>query len=376
MKITAHQFIGLLFLLFPIFLFAQEGRQNQHSKIEHTNLLLVEGGSFNMGQGAEEDIIRRITVSAFYVDATEVTNKEYRAFVSYLEAKSIGGSKEMLPDTTIWLRCVDASVATQLVKDYFRLPAFDYYPVVGVSWEQATAFATWKSDRANEKLAIESGYWTTNFQKKYTFSTSEFLAGEYHQKEGKALPKGFNLLLPNYRLLSEAEWEFAAWALVGKQQFTDEGMVRNQEFSPFTTEGKEKHHKKAIDTYRKLVLKHAKKYPLPSYYNTVKYHLPKSIFEGITNRYGIFNLNSNVREWVQDSYRPIVKTITSNPNQPAPSLEQETTIDNSLKVIKGGSIYTTANKKSPGNRYAAKTTGQYEQLIGFRCGMTCVELFR
>jgi formylglycine-generating enzyme required for sulfatase activity len=378
MKISSHQFMFTTFLLlFSIALFAQEKGQTQHEKIEQTNLLLIEGGIFTMGQDVEGDIARKVTVSAFYIDATEVTNKEYRAFITYLEAQSSIYLNEMLPDTSIWTRCVGTEIGTQLVADYFRLPAFDYYPVVGVSWIQATAFSKWRSDRHNEQLAIEKGYWTADLQAKYDFSTSTFLAGNYHKKEGKKLPKDFNLLLPNYRLLSEAEWELAAWALIGKRELDNEGRISNQVYNPFATEGKDKHHKKAIDKYRKLVLQHARKNPLPSYYNTEKYNLPKAVFEGEINRYGIYNLNNNVAEWVQDPYRPIVKTTAVNPHTPAPKVKQGTNagVDATrLRVVKGTSERDAKNKKSPGSRSSAKASGQYGQLIGFRCGMTMTEM--
>jgi sulfatase modifying factor 1 len=310
------QFLIICLLFFSISLFAQESRQNKHRKIEQTNLLLIEGGIFNMGQGAAEDILRSATINSFYVDATAVTNKDYRTFVNDLARETSTLLNDRLPDTSIWLRCVETAIGSQLAKDYFRVAAFDYYPVVGVSWVQATAFSKWRSDRQNEQLAIESGYWPANFQKKYRFSTSKFLAGDYHKKEGKELPKDLNGLLPDYKLLSEAEWEFAAWALIGKQELTDEGIVRNQIFNPLATEGKDKHHKKSIDKYRKSVLKHAKKHPLPSYYEVKKYNLPSSVFEGEINGYGIYNLNNNVAEWVQNSYRPIVKIMPVNPNTP------------------------------------------------------------
>lgn len=391
MKMLFTQFL-IIILLFPVSLLAQ----NEKEALEQTNLLLIEGGTFNMGKDAEKDIVRRVTVSSFYIDATEVTNKEYRDFVNYLAAQDTKLSKEMLPDTMIWLRQMEASIGRQLAKDYFRLPAFDYYPVVGVSWMQATAFSEWRSDRYNEQLAIENGCWTTELQKKYNFSTKEFLAGNYHKKEGKEFQKCANALYPNYRLLSEAEWEFAAWALIGTQ---------NQVFDPLATEGKNKHHKKAVDKYRKLVLQQAKKYPLPAYYDSEKYNLPKSVFEGTVNRYGIYNLNNNVAEWVQNSYHPIVKKSAINPNTPAPNVERGTNVDavpadkisdmdesweeilangkaaakshaihpDKLMVVKGTSGSTTKKEKSPGNRSSAKASGQCERLIGFRCGMTRVE---
>jgi formylglycine-generating enzyme required for sulfatase activity len=397
MKTPSIQFLIIL-LASPIILFAQN-HEVQDTKIEQTNLLFIEGGTFNMGQDAENDIVRRVTVSSFYIDATEVSNKEYRNFVNDLKKQDPKKSKEMLPDTSIWIRCIEPVLGAKLAKDYFRMPAFDYYPVVGVSWVQAWAFITWKSDRQNEELAIKNGCWTSEFQEKYNFSTKEFVAGNYHKKEGKEFPECLNTLYPNYRLLSEAEWELAAWAMIGERELTSEGRVRNQVFNPLVTEGKDRHHKKAVDKYRKLALQHARKHPLPSYYEIEKYNLPKSIFEGAINQYGIYNLNHNVSEWVQDAYRPISKTVTVAPNTPAPNVERGTNVETvpadkmndmdeswdevlangeaaeksrvnatkGLKVFKGTS---GKSKKSPGDRYGAKASGQQERLIGFRCGMT------
>jgi len=388
MKIQSYQFLTLMLLMIPLVVFAQKQKHIQSKQLEETNLLIIIGGTFNMGQGAEKDITRRVTVSTFYIDAAEITNKEYREFVNWVQDhQGAIVSKEMLPDTSLWVHYIDMDLGSKLAKDYFRLPAFDYYPVVGVSWTNAQAFTEWRSDRRNEQSAVKSGVWTPDLQKKYTFSTSQFLAGYYHKQEGKKFPKNVDLSLPNYRLLTEAEWEFAARILLDKE----------------TAKSVSKQDNKNINKYRKLVLRHAKKHPVPDYYKTKKYALPKSIFEKDINKYGILNLNDNIFEWVQDTYRPIVKeTIVTNPNAPAPNVERGTNIDivpmnkmnainipweeevangkaieksravdaNTLMVLKGALVTNSKDKKSPGNRYSAKASGQYKRLIGFRCGMT------
>ena len=391
----------LLWLLFPMLGMAQSGNWMSSKQIEKDNLLFIEGGTYNMGQDAEEDIVRRVTVSAFYIAPTEVTNKEYRAFINWLNKHNKSQVVAMLPDTSIWQRCVSKEVGEQLVNDYFRLPAFDYYPVVGVSWLQATAFTKWKSDRYNEQLAKTSGLWSSEMQEKYAFSTAEFLSGTYHKKEGIDFPNGHNLFLPNHRLLTEAEWEYAAWALIGKRLQNEDGYVANQQLVSTLTDGKEKHYKKEINQERKKALRHARKYPVPNYYNAEKHNLPKCVFEGDINAYGIFNMNGNVAEWVYDVYQPISKVVENIPKPiTAPqSKDTQKTIPedqmsvietpweevvakgkaaqshlkvdaNSLRVLKGAK---SVNEKSPGNRKGAKAGGQQERLIGFRCGMTRVE---
>lgn len=408
MKRSIYLFLIGFISWLPFVLLAQNQEFNGKAAIDQTNLLFVEGGTFNMGQDAEEDIVRRVTVSSFYIDATEVTNKEYRAFLNWLANKEVVTSPEMLPDTSIWLRCIGGEVGAKLAKDYLRLPAFDYYPVVGVSWKQSTAFARWRSDRQNEMLAIKSGYWTADLQEKYAFSTNAFLAGEYQDENDKLSLKDLNILLPDYRLLTEAEWEYAAWALIGRGKWTADGAIPGQKFQYTETEGKSKHHKTTVNKYRKLVLRHGKKHPVPAYYDTQKYNLPKSIFEGDINAYGAYNFNTNVAEWVQDVYRPIVKTTSEN-LEPAPYQDRGVNLDavpkeekniadvpldkvlkegkkkaeitkkqlqdpNQLRVVKGASIVDEKGAKSPGNRYGVKASGQQERLIGFRCGMTRVSL--
>ena len=44
-----------------------------------------------------------------------------------------------------------------MVTQYFRHPAYQDYPVVGVSWQQAVDYCDWRTDRVNERRLIESG---------------------------------------------------------------------------------------------------------------------------------------------------------------------------------------------------------------------------
>ena len=119
------------------------------------NLVLIQGGTFLMGM-TEQDVMfewnsipRRVTVSSFYMDETEVRNIDYREYIYWLSRvfgetypEVIGGA---LPDTLVWRE--ELSYNEPLVKTYFRHPSFDNYPVVGVNWEQANKYSQWRSDR-------------------------------------------------------------------------------------------------------------------------------------------------------------------------------------------------------------------------------------
>jgi len=79
------------------------------------------------------------------------------------------------PDTLCWIRDFAYSYNEPMTKRYFSHPAFGNYPVVGVSWKQATAFCEWRTHLLN------------------TFLDSKKRAQE-----------------SDFRLPTEAQWEYAA----------------------------------------------------------------------------------------------------------------------------------------------------------------------
>src|SRR5690606_28379195 len=60
---------------------------------------------------------------------------------SFITVKSI----EVYPDTLVWVRQFAYSSNEPIADQYNWFPAFDEYPVVGVNWNQANAFCSWRT---------------------------------------------------------------------------------------------------------------------------------------------------------------------------------------------------------------------------------------
>ncbi|GAB4468138.1 MAG: hypothetical protein Kow00124_02070 [Anaerolineae bacterium] len=94
-------------------------------------MVFVPGGTFLMGDESRENSSPRheVTLDAFYIDRTEVTNAQWRACVE-------AGACSPPADT----RAYDGT-------PYYDDPAFDDYPVIYVSWAAADAYCRWRGAR-------------------------------------------------------------------------------------------------------------------------------------------------------------------------------------------------------------------------------------
>ncbi|HRF42258.1 MAG TPA: SUMF1/EgtB/PvdO family nonheme iron enzyme, partial [Saprospiraceae bacterium] len=153
------------------------------------NLVLVEGGTFTMGV-TEEDVTRdwnnvprRVTVTSFYMDETEVANIDYREYLYWLNRVFGENLPEVvldaLPDTLVWRD--ELSYNEPMVETYFRHPAYDDYPVVGVNWNQSNEYCKWRTDRVNEMILIQQGILSPNTEQVEAdnFNTEAYLVGQY-----------------------------------------------------------------------------------------------------------------------------------------------------------------------------------------------------
>ena len=68
------------------------------------------------------------------------------------------------PDTLVWIRDFTYSYNEPWANMYFWHPSFDDYPVVGVTWKQANAFSTWRTNYLNSYLSQQGNAWVQEYR--------------------------------------------------------------------------------------------------------------------------------------------------------------------------------------------------------------------
>ncbi|MFT4877998.1 MAG: sulfatase modifying factor 1 [Flavobacteriales bacterium] len=217
------------------------------------------------------------------------------------------------PDTLAWVHDFTYSFNEPLTETYFWHPAYDDYPVVGISWGQAKAFNAWRTQILNE----------------------------WKQGNGESFVQRF-------RMPSEAEWEFAARGGLELSPFPWGGpYVRNILGCPLAN------FKPMRGDYVEDAGCHT--VPIESY---------------SANDYGLFQMAGNVSEWTNTAYDESVYDFTFDMSpeyqyhakaDDAPSLKR--------KVIRGGSWKDIGYYCQTGTRsYEYQDTAK--SYIGFRCVMS------
>jgi len=281
-------------------------------------MVVCPSGTFHMGQ-ADQDVPatyvnmnKQVTIGGFYMDETEITNNEYRQFMNAMLADSsqLGVEylmTELYPDTTVWVRDFAHHMGDPMMEYYYKHPAFDDYPVVGVDWFASRKFSEWRTNYLNDWRVNQMG-----------------------------LPE-----MPRFRLPSEAEWEYAARG--GRD------MGKYPWGNPY------------IRNSKGCMLANFKPGRGNYYDDGFMYTSPVASY--FSNDFGLYDMAGNVSEWCEDAYSEVYMPVVWDMN---PEYKSDT---ETRKVIRGGSWKDVAYYLETGTRTFEfqDTTKSY---IGFRCVMT------
>ena len=216
------------------------------------------------------------------------------------------------PDTLVWMRDYTFAYNEPLTAKYFSHVAYDEYPVVGVTWEQAKAFCNWRTKQIND------------YQNMANMPT-----------------------VMDYRLPTEVEWEYAAR---GGHQMTlypwGSYYARNEEGS-FVANFKPMRGNYVSDNQNNVTT--------------------SKVAAFIPNSYGLYDMAGNVAEWTTNAFDESAYEYISDFS---PDFQYNATPDDNpamkRKVIRGGSwkdiaYYIQVSTRSFEYQDSAKS------YIGFRC---------
>ena len=314
----------------------------------------IEGGTFTMGK-VEDDVMHdwnnsptKQHVQSFFMDETEVTNMMYAEYLFWV--KSVYPPTEdnykhiyngTIPDTLVWRNRLGYNET--MTNNYLRHPAYANYPVVGVNWIQATEFCEWRTNRVNENILEKEGYLKkgnkisadvtaeSNFDtESYINSPSKTFAGNEEivlkkamgqKSSGRRTGKGATategsteaknvyaqrssgLILPEFRLPTEAEWEYASLALVGNREYN---IYKGQKKYPwkgqYTRSGKRQYRGDQLANFKQG----RGDYGGIAGWSDDGADITNFVKAYPPNDFGLYDMGGNVAEWVQDVYRPII----------------------------------------------------------------------
>ena len=219
------------------------------------------------------------------------------------------------PDETVWVNDFNNANNETYMRLYFNHPGYDDYPVVGVSWEQASAFCVWRTEQLKKSMD----------------------------------PRFRNSIEP-YRLPTEAEYEYAAKS--GK----------SENIYPWATDG--------VTSEKGCFLGNFK--PGDGDYTKDGHLITAKVASFSPNEFGLYDMAGNVAEWTSTAYLESGPEIMSDMNpEYRYNAAKEDPYALKKKVVRGGSWKDVAHFIRTDIR-SFEYQNEQRSYIGFRCVRTQV----